>query len=221
MRLLFQALLLPLPWFLRRALLRRIPGFSIGAGARIGFSLIGAAEMTLGEGATIGHLTIIKGLTRISLGPNARLGNLNWVTAVPAGTPGHFDHQPGREACLDIGSEAAITHRHLIDCTGGVSIGAFATVAGWRSQIISHSIDLRPSRQDAAPVRVGERSFVGSGSILLRGSSLPDCSVLGAGSVYDSDESRPLGLYRGVPATRVGELPEELGYFHRHSGFVA
>lgn len=221
MRLLIQALLLPVPWFLRRALLRLIPGFTIARGARIGLSLIGSGEVLLGEGAVIGHLTIVKGLSRLSLGNHARLGNLNWITAVPAGTPGHFGHLPERAAYLDLAAEAAVTHRHLIDCTGGVTIGAFATVAGWHSQIISHSIDLREARQDAAPISIGAGAFVGSRTILLKGSSLPDCSVLGAGSVYEGQDSRPFGLYRGNPATRVSELPADLGYFHRTRGFVA
>jgi acetyltransferase-like isoleucine patch superfamily enzyme len=221
MRMLLQLLLWPLPWILRRPLLGLLPGFAIGRGARIGRSLIGAREVLLGEGAVIGHLTVIKGLDRLELGSNARLGNLNWVTAVPRGVPGHFAHLPDRDPSLVIEDEAAITHRHLIDCTGGVRIGAFATFAGWHSQVISHSFDFRASRQDAAPVTVGAHAFVGSRCILLKGSALPDKSVLGAGSVYEASESRPHGLYRGNPAVRIGELPEDLGYFHRTSGFIA
>ncbi|UIP07459.1 hypothetical protein LY632_03415 [Erythrobacter sp. SDW2] len=221
MRIVFQLLLWPLPWFLRRLLLGLIPGFTIGRGARIGRSLIGAHALALGDGAVIGNLTVVKGLSRLELGENARLGNLNWITAVPKDTPGHFVHLPQRDPSLIIEREAAITHRHLIDCTGGVRIGAFATFAGWHSQVISHSFDFRASRQDAAPVTVGEYAFVGSRCILLKGSSLPDRSVLGAGSVYEGDDAQSHGLYRGNPATRVGELPSDLGYFQRASGFIA
>lgn len=221
MRLFVQILLLPLPWFLRRPLLGLLPGFSIGRGARIGRSLIAAGEVILGDGAVIGHLTVVKGLSRLELGENARLGNLNWVTAVPKDTPGHFAHRPDRDPSLVIEREAAITHRHLIDCTGGVRIGAFATFAGWHSQVISHSFDFRASRQDAAPITVGQYAFVGSRCILLKGSSLPERSVLGAGSVYEGTDDTPHGLYRGNPATRVGELPADLGYFQRESGFIA
>lgn len=221
MRILFQLLLWPLPWFLRRPLLGLIPGFNIGRGARIGRSLVGAHSLALGDGAVIGNLTIVKGLSRLELGENARLGNLNWVTAVPKDALGHFTHLPERDPSLVIEREAAITHRHLIDCTGGVRIGAFATFAGWHSQVISHSFDFRASRQDAAPITVGQYAFVGSRCILLKGSNLPDRSVLGAGSVYEGDDSQPHGLYRGNPATRVGELPSDLGYFQRESGFIA
>lgn len=221
MRLLVQLLLWPLPWSLRRPLLGLIPGFRIAKRARIGFSLIGARHVTLEEGAEIGHLTLVKGLARLEMQANARLGNLNWVTAVPKAAPQHFTHLPDRDPSLIVGREAAITHRHLIDCTGGVRIGAFATFAGWHSQIVSHSFDFRAARQDAAPIAIGAHSFVGSRCILLKGSALPDRSVLGAGSVYEEDDDRPLGLYRGNPAARVAELPEDLGYFHRSDGFIA
>lgn len=220
MRVLLQILLLPFPWFIRRPLLGLLPGFTIGKGARIGRSIIAAAQVELGEGAIIGHLTVVKGLSRLELGREARLGNLNWVTAVPLSAREFFRHLPDRDPSLVIEEHAAITHRHLIDCTGGVRIGAFATFAGWHSQVISHSFDFRAARQDAAPITVGRYAFVGSRSILLKGSSLPDRSVLGAGSVYEASDATPLGLYRGNPAERVSELPEDLGYFQRTHGFI-
>ena len=217
---LFQLLILPLPWVLRRPLLGLIPGFSIAANARVGFSLIGARSCVLSDGAVIGHLTFVKGLDRLQMDAEARLGNLNWVTAVPSSAAIFFHHLPDRRPDLVIEQHAAVTHRHLIDCTGGVRIGSFATVAGWRSQVISHSFDFRLSRQDAAPITVGRYAFVGSNCILLKGSNLPERSVLGAGSVYEASETAPLGLYRGNPAERVGELPDDLEYFHRQTGFI-
>lgn len=221
MRVIFQLLILPLPWVVRRWLLQLVPGFRIAASARIGWSLIGARELSLGERARIGHLTVVKGLNRLVMGSNARLGNLNWVTAVPSTASAFFRHLPDRDPSLQIDEHAAITHRHLIDCSGSVTIGAFATFAGWRSQIISHSFDFRMARQDAQAVRVGRYGFVGSGCVLLKGSVLPDRCILGAGSVLETTDGEPLGLYRGNPAERVGELPEDLQYFHRNTGFIA
>ncbi|WP_435419276.1 hypothetical protein WAB17_06915 [Parerythrobacter aurantius] len=220
LRMLFQLLVLPLPWPLRRPLLGLIPGFTIARSARIGLSVIGADRAVLGEGAVVGHLTLVKGLSLLELGYNARLGNLNWVTAVRRGAGGSFAHLPDRTPSLVIADEGAVTHRHLIDCTGGVSVGHHATVAGWHSQIISHSFDFRESRQDAAAIAIGAHAFVGSRAILLKGSALPERSILGAGSVLDTRETQPLGLYRGNPAMRVGELPADLGYFLRESGFI-
>ena len=221
MRLVIQLVLLPLPWAVRRPLLNLMRGWKLDPGCVIGKSIVVADRVELAEGAMIGHLTMIKGLSCLKLSDSARLGNLNWVTAVPQGNDVHFSHLADRDPSLVIEQHAAVTHRHLIDCTAGVRIGAFSTIAGWHSQIISHSFDFRSARQDARPVVVGERCFVGSRSILLKGCHLPDRSILGAASVYDAQDQAPLGLYRGNPARREAELPPDLAYFTRTSGFIA
>ncbi len=44
----------------------------------------------------------------------------------------------------------------LIDCTARVRIGAFATIGGFRSQLLTHSIDFEAGRQTAEPIEIGE-----------------------------------------------------------------
>ena len=210
-----------LPWGLRRRVLSRFCGFSIDPTARIGFSVIKARQVILGPHARIGHLTFIKGISRLELGEHALLGNLNWVTAVPEGNPHHYKHLPDRKADFTIERHAAVTHRHMIDCTGSVRIGAFTTVAGWYTQFISHSFDFRRARQDAQPIDIGSHAFVGSRCVVLKGARLPDKCVLSAGSVFDGkDAGGEHGLFRGNPAVREGELPADLGYFTRKEGFI-
>src|SRR4029079_13492242 len=97
----------------------------------------------------------------------------------------HFCHQPDRKPELVLEEHAAITHRHLIDCTHSVVIGRFSTFAGFQSQILSHSIDLTACRQSSAPVRIGAYCFVGTNCVILGGSELPDYSVLGAKSLLN------------------------------------
>jgi carbonic anhydrase/acetyltransferase-like protein (isoleucine patch superfamily) len=75
-------------------------------------------------------------------------------------------------------------------------------------------------RQRAAPVKVGRNCFVGTRSILLKGAALPDCSVLGAGSVLTSGEETPFSLYSGNPAKRVRALAPEAKYFNRQDGVI-
>ena len=217
---LWQIVVMPLPWALRRRLLNMLPNVRIAGDARIGLSLIDAKEIVLEDGAVIGHLTIAKGLDRLHLHSHARIGNLNWITAVPGHSATFYTHLPARDPSLVVGEHGSITHRHLIDCTGGVSIGPFATLAGWRSQVISHGFDFRASRQDAAAISIGAYAFVGSQCVLLKGSAFPAYSLLAAGSVFGEEEAASHGIFRGNPASREGDLPEDLAYFHRSRGFI-
>jgi len=139
------------------------------------------ARLKMGPKAVIGAFTVCKGLGLLQLGELAFIGPLNWIWAFPLGTSSHhFELDPGRKPQLIIGEHAAITSRHIIDCTDEVFIGGFSTFAGYRSQILTHSIDLNESRQRCKPVRIGHHCFVGTGCVLLGGCGLPDRSVLGA-----------------------------------------
>jgi UDP-3-O-[3-hydroxymyristoyl] glucosamine N-acyltransferase len=217
---LLQSLLLVLPWPLRRRLLILFFGYDIAPDAGIGFSLIFADQLTLARGARIGHLTVVKSLRRLEIHEAGRLGNLNWITGFPVGGSGAFSADAGRDPSLIIEREAAVTNRHLIDCTDRVTIGEFTTLAGWRSQIVTHAIDLRTSRQTAAPVTIGRYCFIGTGVILLKGASLPDYCVLAAGSVLAESKSVAGTLYSGVPAVAVKTLDTKGSYFTRARGFV-
>ena len=94
------------------------------------------------------------------------------------------------------------------------------TFAGFSSQILTHSIDLAANRQSAAPVRLGNYCFVGTNSVLLGGSALPDFCVLGAKSLLNKAQTVTHTLYAGTPAVAVKELPADLAYFQRQTGFV-
>ena len=101
-----------------------------------------------------------------------------------------------------------------------VEIGDFSTVAGARSQILTHAVDLEDNRQRSAPVTIGAHTFVGTGVIILKGASLADCCVVAAGSVYGLKSSTPFGLYGGIPAVRIKDLSPDLKYFTRTEGVV-
>lgn len=217
---LWQVIILPLPWRVRRPLLQLLPGVEVSTSARLGISIVNAERFSLAPGAVIGHLTVVKGLSELKLDNDARIGNLNWITAVPENSPDHFRAIPNRDPSLRLEAHAAITHRHMIDCTGGVTVEAFATIAGWHSQIITHGFAFREPAQHAAPIVIGHHSFVGSKCVLVKGSEVPARSIIGAGSVFEASGEQPLGLFRGNPARRVGDLDADLGYFHRDSGFI-
>jgi acetyltransferase-like isoleucine patch superfamily enzyme len=209
-----------LPWGLRRSLLEKQFGYSIHPTSRIGLAWIFPRRLVMEEGSRIGHLNVCKNIDLFHLGAHAFVGQLNWITGFPSGSSRHFAHQTDRRPELILENHAGVSSRHLIDCTARVRIGAFATIAGFRSQLLTHSIDLAAGRQTAEPIDIGEYCFTGTNSVMLGGSALPHHSVLGAQSLLNKKWEEPYRLYAGVPAKPIKELPPEMEYFRRTEGFV-
>ena len=209
-----------LPWQLRRAFLEKQFGYQIDPSAHIGFAWIFPKRLIMEEGSQIGTATVCKGIDLLHLKAHAIVGRANWITGFPLGAPRHFVHQTDRRPELIVGEHSAITNRHLLDCTNSVTIGRFTTVAGFHSQIISHSIDLEQNRQSSTPVRVGDYCFIGTNCVLLGGSALPDFCVLGAKSLLNKSFTDTYQLYGGVPARPIKSLSRDCKYFQRTEGFV-
>jgi acetyltransferase-like isoleucine patch superfamily enzyme len=115
---------------------------------------------------------------------------------------------------------AAITKHHHIDCTSPVTIGKFTTIAGYYSQLLTHSIDIFESRQDSHPISIGDYCFVSTNVVILGGAQLPDYSVLGAKSLLNKKHNQPYALYAGQPAVFVKTIDKEAKYFTRTEPFV-
>lgn len=219
LQIIIQLLLFLFPWSLRRILLNTIFAFKIDPLARIGFSIILSRRLILRSNSYIGHLSFVKGLSLVDIAEFGTLGNLNWVSATPEES--HlFSSEIGRIPTLLIGAHSSITHRHLIDCTNTVSIGRFSTFGGWGSQILTHAIDLKTSKQTSAPVMIGDYCFVGTRVVLLKGSKLPNYCVLAAGSVLSREVNDEYFIYGGCPADKGKPLEKHCAYFSRKTGFV-
>lgn len=196
-------------------------GYQLHKSARIGFSLVLPRQLSMGENSQIGHMTVIKGVAEVSLGESATIGNLNWISGSPVNIQSlHFADQIERSPKLLVGDHAAITNRHLIDCTDAVTIGRYTTFAGFRSQILTHSISILEGRQRCGPVVIGEFAFVGTASIILPNTCLPNFSVLGAGSVLNKKYTDEYYLYAGNPARPLKMFDHGAAYFNRKTGFV-
>jgi acetyltransferase-like isoleucine patch superfamily enzyme len=210
-----------LPPAARRSFLQAQFGYQIHPSCRLGLCWIAPTRLIMEEGSEIGHFTVCKNIDLLHLKAHATIGRGNWITGVPIGTSSpHFAEEKDRRPELVVGEHAAITHRHLIDCTNSVVIGRFTTVAGFQSQILTHSIDLQRNRQTSAPVRIGEYCFIGTNSVLLPGAGLPDYCVLGAKSLLNRTFTETHQLYGGIPAQPIKSLPPDYAYFQRTKGFV-
>ncbi len=194
--------LLTLVWLLpasraKNALLRLL-GHNVDPSALVGPNLvIDVGAFDVGPGGVVVGYNLFRHMEAIRMAPGARIGRMNIVTAHPVYA--RLMHGGGS---LHLGRSAKITSRHTLDCSGALSLGAFSSLAGRQSLVLTHSVDLERDCQVAHPVTVGERSFVGARCLLLGGAQLPDRSVLAAGSVLTraSSDLRS-GVWAGVPAT--------------------
>jgi acetyltransferase-like isoleucine patch superfamily enzyme len=169
----------------------------------------------------IDHFSVVVNLDLLIMGKNSSIGRNNWITGFPTGTSSpHFAYQPERQAELHIGDHAAITKHHHIDCTNKVTIGPYTTIAGYQSQLLSHSIDHQRNRQHSEPITIGAYCFVGTSCVILGGAVLPDHCVLGALSLLNKPYIETWSLYAGQPAQRRKAIPTDAAYFSRSQGFV-
>jgi acetyltransferase-like isoleucine patch superfamily enzyme len=215
------AIIVVLPWPLKRWFLQHFFKFQLHPTARIGWAWVFPGQLIMGEGASIDHFTVAIHLERMELGANATIGRSNWITGFSKNESScHFRHQTEREPVLVMGEHSAITKNHHLDCTAKIEIGSFTTVAGYQSQFLTHSIDIQMGRQHARPIYIGHYCFVGTKCIVLGGAKLQDCTVLGAASLLNKAFDESVALVAGVPARQVKKLAEDSAYFHRKNGFV-
>lgn len=209
-----------IPGVLKIKIYNRFLKAEIDKTARIGLSPIIADKIKIGPGVKIGHFTMIRGLSLLDLGAHVLIGRLNIVSAVPQHSRRHFNGENGRFPALIMGAHSAITARHFLDCSNTVTIGHHTTLAGLSTAVLTHGINIVENRQESAPVAIGNYCMISAKCTLTKGTSLPDYSVLGAGSVLHKAYTETHTLYSGVPAVAVKKLDPEAAYFHRENGYV-
>jgi acetyltransferase-like isoleucine patch superfamily enzyme len=195
--------------------------YEIHPSARIGLSWIYPKKLIMDANSQVGPFNVAVHLDLITMGKQSSIARGNWITGFSSHSNSkHFSHQKDRESNLIIGEHSAITKNHHIDCTNVITIGKFVTVAGYSSQLLTHSINIELNIQDSHPISIGDYCFVGTASTILGGAILPAYSVLGAKSLLNKAFTKPYRLYGGNPAKEIKELSQEFKYFNRELGFV-
>lgn len=210
-----KVLIIFLPWRIKRFILQHCYGYELDKRAHIGFSYVYPKKLVMGPGATIGHLNVIIRLDLVNMGKNTTITQQNWVTAFPMENKNYFKECPDRKTYLIMDEGAAITKKHHVDCTDMVMVGKFTSIGGYGTQILTHSTSLKYNRQMCAPIKIGRNCFIGTRSILLTGTALPDCCVLGAGAVLQKSYTETYCLYGGVPAKFIKKLDDEYSFLTR------
>lgn len=216
MRVLVAAAMALLPSTVQRFLGRRLLGWQVHPTARLGHSLVLVDALNLGPGASIGSGNVIKGLEELSLGEGARIEAFNWITGVARGGNA-FPDCPDRRSALLMGRHAALTTRHLVDCSDTVRLGDHAVLGGNRSTVMTHGMDLATNRATTAAVEIGTRTMAYNGVMIAAGVQVPPRCVLTAGAVLSTTPTRELTVYGGNPARPIGELEPGSDFFHREN----
>jgi acetyltransferase-like isoleucine patch superfamily enzyme len=187
--------LLP-PSRFKNGLLNRF-GHEIALTARIGPTIAtGVRKFHIGEHARIALFNVFKDLSSVWLDDYAIIESWNWISAHPA-----FQETDPNAGTLFMGVRAKIGSRSYFDCSGTVTIRAFGNVGGNRCLFQTHQTDFAHNRQSVGRITVGDHSFVGSCAVMLKGTSLPDRSILAAhSSMTASVPADQPGLYAGTPA---------------------
>ena len=214
MRLLFAAVLIVLPAPLRRLFAVRVLGWEIDPTAYIGRSVILADQVSMGPGSSIGPRNVIRDLDELRLEAGASIATRNQIIGIRHSVD-VFPNARNRRPALILRTGAILTNAHEIDCADRVELGEYASLAGFRSQILTHSLNLVRDRFEAGPVEIGAHSAVMSGCILLSGTRVPPRCIVSAGSVVTTKLAAELTFYRGNPAEPVRALPDTLKFFHR------
>jgi UDP-3-O-[3-hydroxymyristoyl] glucosamine N-acyltransferase len=218
LRLALLAVIAVLPGFVKNPLYRRLFGYRIGRGVRIGLAILDADAVELGEGTEIGHLNlitrvgsfitgesvrigslnIIRGGERVRLGDYAEIMRLNVLNAIP-----DHDCTTSPASRLEIGRGAVVVSGHRIDFTDQVTIGQNVIIGGRNSSLWTHN------RQSTAPIEIGDFCYLGSEVRLAPGARLAERSILGLGSVLAGAIDTPGSLVGGVPARIIRPLTAE------------
>ena len=160
----------------------------------------------------IGLMSVYRN-TKLNFEVGALIGSWNWITSIPVNENNDPIH-----ATLALGTQSAITSRHYLDCSGGLVVGDFATVAGVRNVIFTHQIDVSLNRQSRSSVKIGAYALVNSGVQIAPGVILGEGVLIAMGSVLPRKEYSSHRMYGGNPAVFIREQSGK--YFQRSEGAV-
>ena len=111
---------------------------------------------------------------------------------------------------ITIGAGAKINHGCHIENVAPVEIGERAGMGVHTTILTSDHEIAGPEQRDGTwlrkPVKIGAGSWVGARSMVLPGVTVGNGCLVAAGAVVTKD-CEPNGLYAGVPARRIRDLP--------------
>lgn len=106
-----------------------------------------------------------------------------------------------------VGENTWIGPYTLLDGSGGLTIGSFCSISAgvhiYTHDTVKWSVSGGEAEHDRAPVTIGDRCYLGSQTVVAKGVSIGDGSVIGACSFVNRDIP-PGSVAFGVPCRPVG-----------------
>lgn len=198
--------------------LRLMFGYTIGKRVRLGFSIVDADECKIGDDVSIGHFNVFTGIKKLSIGEHTRIGVLNIFRGGDEIRIGRYceilrkneiNSIPEPDVINEtdprflLGDGSMLGASHKIDFTDRVEFEKCVILGGRNSSIWTHN------RQKTQPVKIGERTYVGSEIRVAPGAVIAPRCIVGIGTVVSGKFDREYQLIGGVPAKEIKELDEE------------
>jgi len=150
----------------------------IGVGVTIEDNVILDGSISIGTNCYVYRFTEMRG--NISLGENCVIGSFAIISTA-------------RDAAIRIGAHSYINSYNVLGANAAIDIGdncifaAFVQITDASHGIDDLSVAARHAGSSAAPVRIGDNVWLGSGVMVMMGSSIGNDSVVGAQSLVRGD----------------------------------
>jgi acetyltransferase-like isoleucine patch superfamily enzyme len=196
--------------------------------ARVPYTLITRFRLIC-YGAKVGKRLSVRGWIHLHISPKAHvvIGNDVMLKSGFADNPTACSSRTGiccyRGAKLVIGDDTGLFGTTIV-CSESVTIGSKTLIAGGTHIYDTNFHSLDPAirievnadqvhtkfelDQHSSPVSIGNQCWIGSRCIILRGVTIGDQAVIGAGSVVTKDVP-PRQVWAGNPAKLIKELKGE------------
>ncbi len=218
LKILFAVALALLPSWFKIPLYRRLFGYRIGRGVRIGLSpfigvrrctigdhvrigsfnaFVRVGELEIGAHARIGFLNLVRGGRKVSLGPYVTVLRQNVFNAIVGG-----DFLEPVDATLELGTGVSVASGHWLDFSDRIVVGAHSIIGGRNSSLWTHN------RQRSRPILIGAHCYLGSEIRVAPGVEVPAFSIVALGSVLVGRLQPERSLIGGNPAAVLRPLAE-------------
>lgn len=185
----------------RLFLYRRVLGYKIGSGCRIGMlTVIACRSFEIGDKSIIRSRNVLKGKFAFRAGRDLFIGDGNAILA-PWGSRSGADYAMS----ITFGDDCLVNDRHFIDVHGSVTIGDGTWIAGRDSQFYTHGV----SATDR-DITIGPGCYIGTAVRFAPGSGVGRRVLVGLGSVVVGRIEGDEILVSGFPARPLRSIAEDL-----------